>query len=50
VWVSAFDAAHDVAYGKAGKELASSAAMLHADDAYARRAADGVVEGWVIAG
>ncbi len=48
--IGTFDAAHDVAYGKTGKEPASSAALLNADDAYARRATDGVVEGWVIAG
>ena len=48
--IGPFDAAHDVAYGKTGKEPASSAALLNADDAYTRRTADSVVEGWVIGG
>lgn len=47
--IGAFDAVHDVAYGKTGKERASSTTLLNADDAYSRRATDGVVEGRVIA-
>src|SRR5687768_861766 len=47
--IGAFDATHDLTYRSTGKEPACSAALLNADNAYARCATHSVVESWVIA-